>query len=91
MTTTDALNPPASLIDDFKDLQTTILQDIEGNKTRELVEYFGQAELKSREMQLRTVDYGQKQHAQLLCDAFAASSRILLMAWHKAHGAELHV
>jgi hypothetical protein len=88
---TEALNPPSSLIDDFKDLQLTIFQDQEGEKTRKLVDYFRQAEIKSREMQIRTVDYEQKQFAQMLSDAFAASSRILLAAWQKAHGSDLHV
>jgi hypothetical protein len=87
----EALNPPSSLIDDFKDLQLTIFQDQEGEKTRAMVDYFREAEIKSREMQLRTVDYEQKQFAQMLSDAFAASSRILLTAWQKAHGSDLHV
>lgn len=88
---TDALNPPTSLIDDFKDLQMTIFQDREGEKTRQLVDYFAQAETKSREMQLRTLDYEQKQFAQTLSDAFAASSRILLAAWQRVHGSDLCV
>jgi hypothetical protein len=88
---TDALNPPASLIDDFKSLQMTIFEDLSGDKTRQLVDYFRQVEIKSREMQVRTADYEQKQFAQILSDAFAASSRILLSAWQKTHGSELHV
>jgi hypothetical protein len=88
---TEALNPPVSLIDDFKDLQTTIFEDREGDRTRKLVDYFRQAEIKSRELQIRTVDYEQKQFAQMLGDAFAASSRILLAAWQKAHSVELRV
>lgn len=87
----DALNPPTHLIDDFKDLQMTIFQDREGDKTRTLVDYFRQAETKSREMQLRTLDYEQKQFAQTLGDAFAASSRILLTAWQRTHGSDLCV
>ncbi|ARN20771.1 hypothetical protein [Piscinibacter gummiphilus] len=88
---TEALNPPVSLVDDFKDLQMTIFQDRDGDKTRQLVAYFRQAEIKSREMQLRTTEYEQKQYAQMLADAFAASTRILLAAWQKAHGSDLHV
>ncbi|AEG94095.1 hypothetical protein [Ramlibacter tataouinensis] len=87
----DTLNPPSSLLDDFKDLQMTILDDKDGEKTRKLVDYFRQAEIKSREMQLRTLDYERKQFAQMLSDAFASSSRILMKAWQKAHGSELHV
>jgi hypothetical protein len=88
---TEAFNPPTTLIDDFKDLQLTILQDQEGDKTLQLVDYFRHAEIKSREMQLRTVDYEQKQFAQMLADAFGSSSRILLTAWQKAHGSDLQV
>lgn len=86
---TQALTPPIDLTQDFQALQMTILNDKSGERTRQLVAYFRQAETKSLEMRLHTVDYEQQQFAQMLTDAFGASSRIVLTAWQKAHGAEL--
>jgi hypothetical protein len=88
---TQTLAPPANLVEDFHALQMTIFEDKAGDRTRQLVSYFRQAEQKSLEMQLHTPDYEQKQFAKMLSDAFGASSRIVLAAWEKAHGAELMV
>lgn len=82
-------NPPVSLIEDFKNLQLTILQDVAGEKTRSIVAYFRSASLRSQEMQLRATEFEEKEFAGLLREAFEAASRIVLSAWHKAHGAEL--
>jgi hypothetical protein len=86
---TQTLTPPVNLINDFQSLQMTIFEDQAGDKTRGMVAYFKQAETRSREMELHTQDYEQKQFARMLHEAFAASSRIVLAAWQKAHGAEL--
>lgn len=82
---------PPNLLEDFQTLEATIADDRGGDKTRSLVEYFRMAQTKSQEMRLHTQDYEQKEFARLLHEAFAASSRIVLAAWQKAHGAELHV
>lgn len=86
---TQSLTPPVNLIQDFQTLQMTIFEDKAGDKTRALVGYFREAEMKSLEMRLKTSDFEQKEFASLLNEAFAASSRIVLSAWQKAHGAEL--
>lgn len=86
---TQTLTPPIDLIGDFQSLQMTILEDETGDKTRRMVDYFREAETRSKELQLRTTDFEQKEFARLLNDAFGASSRIVLAAWQKAHGAEL--
>jgi len=86
---TQTLNPPIDLINDFQALQVTIFEDEAGEKTRRMVEYFRQAETRSREMELRTQDFEQKRFARMLHEAFGACSRIVLAAWQKAHGMEL--
>jgi hypothetical protein len=86
---TQTFAPPVNLVEDFQALQTTIFEDKAGDRTRQLVAYFRQAEQKSLEMHLHTVDYEQKQFAKTLSDAFGASTRIVLAAWEKAHGADL--
>lgn len=85
----DMLLPPQALVAAFEDLQLTIFQDRDGDRTRDLVRYFQAAEIKSQELQIRTLDFEEKQFARQLGDAFAASGRILQKAWQQAHGHEL--
>jgi len=86
-----SLNPPIDLITNFQSLQTDVQEDTSGEKTRRLVTYLKEAETKSIAMKLHTLDYEEKEFARLLHEAFGASSRIVLAAWQKAHGAELDV
>jgi hypothetical protein len=86
---TQTLSPSIDLIKDFQALQVTIFEDQTGEKTRNMVEYFKQAETSSRAMELRTQDFEQKRFAKMLNEAFGACSRIAQAAWQKAHGREL--
>lgn len=86
-----SLTPPINFVSDFQSLHVSISEDKSGEKTRGMLEYLKQAELRSREMELRTQDYEQKKFARLLHEAFGASSRIVSTAWQKAHGADLVV
>ena len=52
-------------------------------------EALAQAETLSQQMQLRATDFEEKNFAGLVSDAFAASRRIVLLAWQKTHGREL--
>jgi hypothetical protein len=85
------LAPPINFVGDFQSLHVSIVEDKAGDKTRSMLEYLKQAELRTREMELRTQDYEQKQFARLLHEAFGASTRIVSAAWQKAHGADLVV
>jgi redox-regulated HSP33 family molecular chaperone len=88
---TQNLEPPVNLLEDFQAMHQTIVDDQSGDKTRRLVSYFREAEQHATELGLRTQNFEQKQFAGLLNDALAASSRIVLGVWQKAHGAELAV
>jgi hypothetical protein len=82
-------SPQIDLLSDFKTLQLMIFDDVIGDQTRRLVEYFDDAVVKSKEMQKESKDNANKEFARLVTDAFMASKRIVLFAWKKAHGADL--
>jgi hypothetical protein len=85
-----ALTPPsAELLSDLDKLEATVHGDSTGDKTRRLAKYFAQAETLSQQAQLRATDFEEKTFAALVGDAFAASRRIVLLAWQKHHGREL--
>jgi hypothetical protein len=86
---TETLTPPIDLVEDFKTLQMLIFDDIGGEKTRRLVNYFDEASLKSQEMQVQSTDFEDKEFARMIHEAFLAARRIVLLAWKTAHGSEL--
>jgi hypothetical protein len=86
---TDILTPPVDLMGDFETLHDTVVADGTGEKTLRFVEYFERAEMMTREMKLRTPDPEQRAFADMVGEAFAASRRIVLAAWHRVHGREL--
>jgi hypothetical protein len=89
--TPDMLLPPQALVAAFQDLQLTVFEDRDGDRTRDLIRYFQAAEIQSQEMQIRSMDFEEKQFARQLSEAFAASGRILQKAWQQAHGHDLTV
>ena len=86
---TELAPPPAALLADIDQLQATVNGDTSGDKTRRLAQYFAQAETLSQQMRLRATDFEEKNFAALVSEAFAASRRIVLLAWQKTHGREL--
>jgi ribosomal protein S4 len=87
---TEAFAPPINIVEQFHSLHDAIASDQHGDHTRELIAYFRESERKAQELQLRTGDYEEKQFAGQLQDAYAASIRIVMAAWEKSHGVELH-
>jgi hypothetical protein len=85
------LVPPIDVIEDFQNLQMLVFDDVAGDKTRHMANYFEDAANKSKEMQLQSTDFEQKEFARMIHEAFAAAKRILLTAWERAHGAALVV
>lgn len=81
--------PPADLLADIDKLQATVDGDSSGDRTRRLAKYFAQAETLSQQARLRATDFEEKTFAGLVGDAYAASRRIVLLAWQKKHGREL--
>lgn len=84
----ELLNPPADLADVFAsgdDLEKRIADDRGGDLVRQLYAYFKHAEQQCLELKLRTTEYEQRHFAELLHEAFAASSRMVLGAWEKKH------
>jgi hypothetical protein len=81
--------PPAPLAADFDSLEAALRADASGAKAQALDAYFAQAELETRETQLRSTDFETKQMAGLLADCFAASRRVVAAAWARLHGREL--
>ena len=87
----ESVQPPINLIADLQALQLSIANDRGGDKTRQLFDFLKQSEEKCEEIRVRSTNFEEKAFAKMLNEAFAASSRIVLAAWHKAHDAELAV
>ncbi len=86
---TTATNPEIDMVQDFRDLQTLVFEDVAGDKTRGLTEYFEQAAQKSLQLQISSTDFEQKEFARMVHEAFLAAKRIVIFAWAKAHGSDL--
>ncbi len=87
----DITPPPADLVGCFGDLEAVLAADAAGDKARRLASYFGQAEMETRQWQLRTTDFEKRRVAELLADAFAASKRVVAAAWSRKHGREFAI
>ena len=85
----DITPPSDDLMTCFGGLDAALAADQAGEKARRLAAYFGQAEMETRQWQLRTTDFEQRRVAACLADAFAASRRVVAAAWSKKHGREL--
>lgn len=85
----DITPPPDDLMACFGSLDAALAADAAGEKARRLATYFGQAEMETRQWQLRTTDFEQRRVAGCLADALAASKRVVAAAWSKKHGREL--
>lgn len=83
--------PDIHVMEDFQNLQALVMEDIGGEQTRHLAEYFQTAADKSQEMQLHSTDFEQKEFARLLHEAYLAARHIVLVAWEKIHGTTLAV
>lgn len=81
--------PPAELAADFDSLEAALGADASGERARRLARYFAQVELESRQAQVRSVDFDEKQRAGLLAEAFAGLQRTVAAAWSRLHGREL--
>ena len=81
--------PPADLLADFDGIEDALLSDTSGAKARRLCEYFKAAEVEMRRKQLHSMDFDEKNLADLLADALGASARVVAAAWNKLHGREL--
>lgn len=86
-----SLIPPASFSDDYKlhTLQAMIKNDQSGDKTRELVRYFRQSDLEATKLKVQTSDFEEKQFADLVSNALAASEDIVTTVWKETHDREL--
>ena len=84
----DITPPPDDLMACFGNLEAVLAADAAGEKVRRLATYFGQAEMETRQWQLRTTDFEKRRMAGCLADAFAASKRVVASAWSKKHGRE---
>lgn len=87
---TDMFEPSAEVAEDFKALQSSAFDDPGGERLRRLVGYFESAEMKGMQMRLQSEDFEQKAFAGLLCDAFAAARRIVLVATDKGGNPDAH-
>lgn len=87
----DITPPPSDLISCFGDLEAALAADQAGEKVRRLATYFGQAEMETRQWQLRTTDFESRRVAELLADAFGASKRVVAATWSRKHGREFAV
>lgn len=88
---THAFAPTAEIVEDFKALQSATFDDPCGDRLRRLVGYFEAAEMNAMQMRLQSPDFEQKELAGMLCEAFAATKRIVLAAAEKAsQGALAH-
>jgi hypothetical protein len=85
------LTPPADLIQDYEQLKPLIENDISGEKTLRLVEYFDEAAIKCQEVQVQSTDFEDKEFARMASECFKSSKRIVLKAWKQKHGSELNV
>ncbi|CAM4007496.1 hypothetical protein [Bordetella muralis] len=81
--------PDKTLSTAIDNLEETLRQDVNGDKARALHHYFSNAELHMRGERARQTDFEQGQFAGLLADAFSASTRSIVSAWHALHGREL--
>jgi len=81
--------PAADLMQDFDSLEAALRRDPNGDHARRLGAYFEQAELETRQVQLRSTEFEEKNMAGLLAEAFAAARRVVPVAWAKLHGREL--
>ena len=81
--------PPALLQAQFNDLETTVSEDASADKTRQLLSYLDQAELSSREWQLKLTDFEERQFVGSIFEAFGAAKRILVRQWQLKHEREL--
>ena len=81
--------PPALLQAQFNELETTVGGDVSADKTRQLISYLEQAELSSREWQLKLTDFEERQFAGSVVEAFGAAKRILIRQWQLKHEREL--
>jgi hypothetical protein len=82
----ESLTPPDNLLGDASSLGDLISNDAPGGRTRQVVEYFKQAEMKAREMQLHSVDYETRRVAGIVIEALGACHVIVAEVWQKAHG-----
>lgn len=81
----DVLIPPAHVIESFPVIQKDIEADTSGNKTRQLLDFFDDAALKCREMQVQCAEHSDKEWARLMCDGFISAKQIVTLTWEKAH------
>jgi hypothetical protein len=77
------------LVQDFKNLHATIVDDIGGDKVRELIKYFDESVARSQQVVQTTKIDLEREFATLLQEAFAASKRIVTGTWELVHGASL--
>jgi hypothetical protein len=87
--TTDSINAPINVIEDFRTLQINMLDDKSGERTAKLARYFAEAADKSQQMRLQSSDFEQKEFAGQMHDAFVAARHIVQTFWEKAHATQL--
>jgi hypothetical protein len=79
-----------NLLDDLKNITETLLNDTEGERSRQLVAYFQQCAIDSEQQRLRCEDPRERQLSELMRDAYQACGSIVSTTWGAMHSATLH-
>ncbi len=82
--------PSANLLDDLKNITETLLNDTDGERSRQLVAYFKQCAIDSEQQRLRCEDPRERQLSELMRDAYLACGSIVNTTWGAMHSASLH-
>lgn len=78
-----------SVFEDLAHLETTLTDDLTGDRTREMLDYFERA-VRSNELHLQSaLPDAERQLTSQLVEGFRASQRIVRHVWESIHSSSL--
>ncbi|MFN3493351.1 MAG: hypothetical protein ACK40L_02475 [Hydrogenophaga sp.] len=87
----DSNESPAdiNMVEDFQNLHVLMFDDVSGENTRLIAEYFQEAADKVSEIMAGYTSDDEKNLGIAVKSAFDAARRIVLKTWERCHGSEL--